>query len=385
MGMAGTRSQGKISAQTIDGKPVGAYALDQVQTRWRRWAMVAVFNAALAMLVRTAAPVQPLMSDRNDYDYNGRQPLTAYCPNTVYCYRFLVPMLLERVAIDPEVRWKATQVLANTATGTIVAMTLTSGAPLIASTLVQTSYAFAYTAYDPYTPDPIVFLIAALVAYCWMEDRSLVVGPMVALFVLAKETVALIAAVPAIAVLVSTDRTARWRWMVPAAMAWSALLSFHWYMDTYAGWGISALPSSNFLSGSWLAIWWQNNPSLLHKALMIFAPFGFGWVYAGLGFRHAPRALKQFAVGAAPPLLALTYVQAPDRALGNAFFIVVPLATAFLAQLPRGVAWAAAVTSGLLTVRLGLSTTLLPSAAVLLVPAALTAAWAVAVYARKTG
>jgi hypothetical protein len=336
------------------------------------------------LLVRGAAPDQPLLTDRNDYDYNGREPLTAYCPNTVYCYRILVPMLLERVAIDPELRWKTTQVMANTATGTIVAVTMT-GAPFIASTLLQTSYAFAYTAYDPYTPDPIVFLIAALVAYCWMGDRSLVVGPMVALFVLAKETVALIATVPAMAALVASDRAARWRWLIPAAMAWAALLSFHWYMDTYAGWGISALPSSNFLSGSWLAIWWQNNPSLMHKALMVFAPFGFGWLFAMLGYRHVTRALKQFTLGAALPLLALTYVQAPDRALGNAFFIVVPLATAFLAQLPRRVAWAAAVTTGLLTVRMGLSTDLLPPASVLFIPASLAAAWAVAVYARKTG
>ena len=199
--------------------------------------MVVLLNGMLALLMRAAAPAQPLLTDRNDYDYNGRQSMTAYCPNTVYCYRILVPMLLERVAIDPDVRWRATQVLANTATGTIVAMT-TAGSPLIASTLLQTSYAFAYTAYDPYTPDPIVFLIAALVAYCWMEDRSLVVAPMAAVFVFAKETIALIATVPAIAVLVSPDRAARWRWVLPAAAAWATLLSFHWYMDTYAGWGI---------------------------------------------------------------------------------------------------------------------------------------------------
>ena len=80
--------------------------------------MVLVFNAALAALIQAAAPDQPRLTDRNDYDYNGRQPLTAYCPNSIYCYRILVPMLLERVPIDPELRWRGLQLLAHTATGT---------------------------------------------------------------------------------------------------------------------------------------------------------------------------------------------------------------------------------------------------------------------------
>ncbi len=221
--------------------------------------------------------------------------------------------------------------------------------------------------------------------HLWIADRSFVVALMAVVFVFAKETVGPIVAAPAIAaMLVARDRPAWWRWLVPVTLAGLTLLGFHWYMDTYAGWGISRNAASNFSTGSWLAIWWKNNPSIAHKALMIFAPFGFAWLFAALGYRHARTAIRQLAIGAALPMLMLVYVQTPERALGNAFFVIIPLAAAFLGQVPPAAAWAAAITSGLVTARMGLSTELLPSSSVLLIPATLAAAWAVAAYRRKT-
>ena len=76
------------------------------------------------------------------------------------------------------------------------------------------------------------------------------------------------------------------------------------------------------------------------------------------------RPFQQLAAGAALPMLALVYVQTPERALGNAFFVVIPLAAAFLARVPPAAAWAAAITNGLVTARIGLSSELLPSSAV---------------------
>jgi hypothetical protein len=204
-------------------------------------------------------------------------------------------------------------------------------------------------------------------------------------FVFAKETVGPIVAAPAIAaMLVARDRPAWWRWLVPVTLAGLTLLGFHWYMDTYAGWGISRNAASNFSTGSWLAIWWKNNPSLVHKALIFFSPFGWGWVFAALGYRHAPRAFKQLAAGAVLPMLALIYVQTPERALGNAFFVIIPLATVFLSRVPPGAAWAAAITNALVTARMGLSSDLLPSSSILLVPATAAAAWAFWAGARQT-
>jgi hypothetical protein len=345
----------------------------------RKRVAILLFNAVLAALIQAAAPAQPRLSDRAEYDYNGTHPLAGYCPNTIYCYRVLVPMVLAHVPMEPEARWRGLQWLAHTATGTIVAMASgPAGSPWIASVLLQTSYAFAFTAYDPYTPDPVVFLIAALILYCWIADRALAATLLAVVFVFAKETVALVALAPALAVMLFPGRAARWRWLVPAALSWIAVLSFHWYMDTYAGWGIATNPAASFSTGSWLALWWKNNPSLIHKALMVFSPFGFAWVYAWLGYRHAPPAIRQIAVGAAVPLLGLVYVQTPERALGNAFFVIVPLAAAFLSRISWAPGWAAAITSGLVTAKIGLSTDWLPSTSILLIPATLSAAWAFA-------
>jgi hypothetical protein len=90
--------------------------------RMRRLAGIVIFNAVLAAAMQALAPDQPRMTDRNDYEYTGRQPLAANCPNTIYCYRILVPMLLERVPMDPERRWRGLQWLAHTATGSVVAV-----------------------------------------------------------------------------------------------------------------------------------------------------------------------------------------------------------------------------------------------------------------------
>ena len=344
---------------------------------WRRGAVLLFFNGALSLLVQVAAPPQPRLSDRAEYEYNGRYGLAPNCPNSIYCYRILVPMVLERMPGSPDERWRAVQWLAHTATGTIVSMAIApAGSPWLAAILLQPSYGFAFTAYDPYTADPVVFLIAALVFYLWMIDRPLAAAAITTVGVFAKETVALIATAPAIAVMLS-DRQTRWRWVGGAVIACAALLSFHWYMDTYEGWGISRNPAANFSAGSWLALWWRNNPSIIRKALMVFSPFGWAWVFALLGYRGAPPAIRQLALGTVLPIGVLVYVQTPERALANAFFVVVPLATVFLSRIPPAAGWAAAVTNGLVTARIGLSTEWLPSTSMLMIPASLCALWAI--------
>ena len=341
------------------------------------WLIVLLFNAVLSAAIAGMAPSQPVLSDRNDYEYNFQRWLWAYCPNTIFCYRILVPVLLEFTPIENETRWRSYQWLAHTATGTVVAMAVTPiASPLVTSVLTQSSYALTYAVYDPFSADPFVFLVAALTLYLWLLDRIFAMTLMASVAVFAKETVALVASVPAIAVMLS-ERTRRWRWWVPAILAWSVLLSFHWYMDTYGGWTVSQNPSAKLSNGAWLALWWRGNPSLVSKAVLLFAPFGFGWVFAVFGYRYATPALRQLALGTVLPIAALAYVQTPERALGNAFFVVVPLASVFLSRLPPGPAWAAAISNGLVTAKLGLSTAWLPSSSLLMIPASLAAAWAI--------
>ena len=67
----------------------------------------------------------------------------------------------------------------------------------------------------------------------------------------------------------------------------------------------------------------------------------------------------------------LVYVQTVERALGTAFFVVVPLAALFLARAPLAWGLAAAVTNGLLTLRVGLSAALAAAGPYLLALAAI--------------
>jgi hypothetical protein len=351
---------------------------------WRLRALILLVNSALSLIMVVAAPSQPRLSDRAEYEYTGRHGLAPSCPVTIYCYRILVPVALDQIPLNPETRWRGLQWLAHTATGTVTAIVVSPWAsPYIASTVLQASYAFSFTAYDPYTPDPVVFLIAALILYCWVHDRPIAAALIAVAGVFAKETVALVASAPAIAVLLS-DRQTRWRWWAGAALAWMVLLFFHWYMDMFYGWSISRNPAANFSGGSWLALWWRNNPSLIRKALMLFSPFGFAWVFAIAGYRIATPALRQLAIGALLPMAALIYVQTPERALANAFFVIVPLAAVFLSRVSPAAGWAAAITNGLVTAKIGLSTEWLPATSILLIPATLSAMWAFAASRRSS-
>lgn len=221
-----------------------------------------------------------------------------------------------------------------------------------------------------------MFVIAAAMAWCWTADRWRLAWILGTVGVFAKETVALVAVSCALAAL--ADRRAGWRaWVGAGAAVCAVLLGFHWVMDTYRGWGIAASPAAQFSSGAWLAVWWKNNPFLVRKLYLLFAPFGCGWLFAALGFRSTDDRIRRLAMGAVLPVLALCYVQTPERALANAFFVVVPLGAVYLARAPFLLAVTAAIANGLVTAKIGSSTTWLPPSGLLLVPATLLAAWVV--------
>jgi len=344
-----------------------------------RWALAFVLNLALAAALQAISPGQPRLSDRQEYEYVGEHGLEANCPWSVYCYRILVPSMLARIPVAPEARWRGYQLGANTLAGTIVAATagtMSSGwaATAIAGLLTQTSFGFAFTAVDPFTADPMVFVISAVITLCWLTNRpaAAFVAGLVGVF--AKETVALMSATAALAALGTRGRE-RWpAWVVQGVVVAGVLLGFHWVMDTYFGWSIRNNAAARFSEGSWLALWWANNPGVLRKGFFLFTPFGFAWLYAAAGFASAPVALRQLTLGALLPFLALNYVQNPERALANLFFVIVPLATVALARVPAAVALGAVLTNGVLTARVGSSSEWLPPAGYLLVPAAVAAA-----------
>lgn len=332
----------------------------------------------LATLVHVSAPSEPAHSDRQEYEYVGSHPLEPDCPWSIYCYRVLVPVLLEQVAMEQDQRWRAYQLVSVTTAGTLTSL-LTSSvtgsayAGVLAAVLVQGNYGFSFTAYDPFSADPLVFVFAALIAWCWLTDRwrpALTAG-LVGIF--AKETVMLVSGSCALAAL--NMRRASWvKWCASAAAVAFALFTFRGIMDTYFGWSASGSAAAQFSEGAWLAIWWENNPFLIRKLYLLFAPFAFAWLFAVLGYRSGDERLRSLARGVVLPFLALCYVQTPERALSNAFFIVVPLAAIYLSKGPVALTTATAIANALVTAKVGSSSEWLPSSGLMMIPASLLAA-----------
>jgi hypothetical protein len=347
----------------------------------RRALLLVALNAGLASLVHSSAPAAPRNSDRQEYEHVGQHGLEANCPWSIYCYRVLVPVTLEQLPFDAERRWRWYQLAATASAGSMTSlMTLRLagvGAGALAAVIAQASYGFAFTAYDPYSAEPLVFVFAAIIAWCWVEDRwrAALVAGLIGIF--AKETVALVSLSCVIAAAIDRERPTRRAWVVSGLVVFATLLLFRWVMDTFFGWGVDNSPAAQLSSGSWLALWWRNNPFLLRKLFLLFAPFAFAWFFAALALRDADARLRRLAFGAALPFLALCYVQTPERALANTFFVIVPLAAGHLARAPLVLALLTALVNGAVTAKVGSSTPWLPSSQYFIIPALILGAWCV--------
>ena len=105
---------------------------------------------------------------------------------------------------------------------------------------------------------------------------------------------------------------------------------------------------------------------------MLFATFGFAWVFAALGWRMAPPRWRVLAPALVMPMLILIVIQTPDRAFGNVCFVVAPLAALYASRTPM-LGSAAIALNALITAKAGTSSAWLPSARWTLLPAAIAA------------
>lgn len=354
--------------------------------------MVALLNAMVAFGIQAAAPGEPALSDRLKYEYAGAHPFAPECPppSAVYCYRFLVPAVLELLPIESGLRWRIHRWSMMTAAGTVLALTSASlarhpAAALLATIVAHGSYGFAFTAYDPYSADPAVYALIAVMAWCWLHDRWRLAFACGIAGLFAKETVALMSAAMAVAAVLAPRRLSWRAWVAQGAAVLAVLAAYRWWMQAYVWWkpGQSAsLIQNDLASGGWLTLWLQGNtPATM--VFLVFAAFGFAWLFAALGYRASPVEWRNLAAGGAVPFLALNYVQNPERALGNLFFIVVPLAAIVLARVPIAVAMTAALLNAAIIVRAATSSPWLPGTRYLLVPAALSAAAVVWLHMRQ--
>lgn len=373
------------------------------------WLVVLGLNLALSVAAALLAPGEARVShtaDRAGYEFVGAHPLESPCPHSIYCYRLLVPVTLEAFPGTPLERWRGFALVANTLTGVAIAAASVRVARarsddaeprhqlapmVIASIAFQTSFGATFALFDPFTPDAAVYLAAAVMTWLWLRDQAWLVMAVALVGVWAKETVALVGAILAIAALLTPRRRTRARaaWLVSGAVPAVAIVIFHIVANRALGWSEAGSGSADLAHGAWLARWLADATlTPASRAFYLFIPFGLGWLYAVFGLKMAGPRLRALAFATLIVIPVLVYLQTPERALANAFIAVVPLVTLFLARIPWPLGVTAVLSNGLLTARVGLATDRLPPVPYGLVLATivgtLTLVWALAASRRSS-
>lgn len=159
-------------------------------------------------------------------------------------------------------------------------------------------------------------------------------GAAAAIGVVAKEFVL----IPLAMVALIDAWTGKWRQaaraVAAAAIGFAVWMGLNAFLRLQFGYSYGPNHSPRLLAGSFLAIWLHNmQPS--DALIAILNEFGAVYLLIPIGWFRAPAKLRQLAVAALPFVLALCYVQQPDRALWNFHFVAGPLAAVVLETMPN--------------------------------------------------
>lgn len=283
----------------------------------------------------------------------------------IHCFRVLVPWVLGRLPGSSTLKWKAYAVVANAGAATALGwlcliLGLTRRSAALATAIAAAGFGSMYTLFDPYTSDPLMFMLGPLITGELLTGRRARAGLVSAVGVLAKE----FAVVPVWMVVLWSAIQRRWDEMqrvLVAAMAamlvWASLQLTLMVLFHYRHGDSSA--SADFLSGAVLVRWVRAvGPAAAFVA--VFVEFGALYLLALFGWRRATADLRLLAIAAAPAALFLATAQQPDRALWNFHFVVIPLAVLALERAPDYLAWAFAGSFGLSNLRFGAQLRFLP-------------------------
>src|SRR6185503_9501123 len=192
--------------------------------------------------------------------------------------------------------------------------------------------------FDPYTSDPVMYLIGPLMMSDLLRDRLWRPGAIGSIGVLAKE----FAAVPLWMFALMSALRRRWNMAARAALAAGAAtlvwLTVQTVFMTLYNYSYGGNPSVNLLGGGYLAVW-VSALGRPRAAAYLFLAFGPLFVLLVAGLTRASRTLRLLAWSSLPPAIAFAYVQQPDRSLWNFHFVVIPIAMLVLQELPDRWCW----------------------------------------------
>ncbi|MGH9384937.1 MAG: hypothetical protein ACRD2N_11685 [Vicinamibacterales bacterium] len=323
----------------------------------------AAVSVTLLLVGRLLPP--PAISDHEMMEYVGQGVINPGCTN-LNCWRILAAAIVERFPGPSLPRWRTYAALGNAAGAAITAqLAITLGLPrhaaLLAMWISALSVGSFTTVYHPYTSDSMIFFLAPLIMLLWVRQRLGAAGTVAAIGIFAKEFAAapLFIGAGAAGLLGEWPRFRRSLLIGLAVTAfWTA---YQISLMVFFDYAYDANPSINLFAGGYFWYWLQH-VSPLTAIATVFASFGAAYLLAAAGLIRAPDLLRALAAGAVLPALAFMYVETPDRALFNLFFVVAPLAALALISTPLIARWVFVASYGLANLRMASSWEVLPPA-----------------------
>jgi hypothetical protein len=312
--------------------------------------------AAVLGTIAVASPAPDRVTDRDVYEATATHRVVPDCSD-LQCFRVLVPWILGPLPGASTLKWKAYAVVCSSATAVAVfawclSLGLSPRAACIGSVASAFGFGSLYTLHDPYTSDPLMYLLGPLIAREALAGRIGVATAAGAVGVAAKE----FAAAPLY--IVSAYHAIQRQWAAASrAFAGGNLAFVVWLLLTLTlmlrfNYTYSGNASTDLGHGAYL-VGWLSRQSTRGIASAMFIEFGALWLLMPVGFFLASRQLRLLVVVSLPVAALFAYVQQPDRALWNFHFLATPLAATVLDGAPAMLAGATLATFVVGNLRVG--------------------------------
>ncbi len=240
--------------------------------------LTALVCLPLLLLEFTLAP-DPVVSNRQLYEYNVLHPLDPACPSGHYCHRVLAPLLVRLLPVAWPAAWYLYSLIFNLATALLLCLLLVhlSGSAnlgVLGGVSSALSYGAAYTLYDPWSPDPLVFFLCACILYVSIVRWYALAALAAALGAFTKELPVIVPFLLLMTEGGGAEPRRRGRMILASAVPIVVTLAFH-LAARYDMWKMRGAFLNEYLD----IMGW--------KATLLYAvaPFRMLWLFAALGLR----------------------------------------------------------------------------------------------------
>ena len=324
---------------------------------------IAIF--ALLGCVAFLAPSPDRQTDRSVYEATASRWVVPDCAD-LHCFRVLVPWTLGVMPGSSSVKWKIYAALANAAAAMVLgrlclAVGLSGHVAALSTWTAAFGFGSLYTLYDPFSSDPLMYLLGPLLTLLLLRGRLAIAGWIGVIGVLAKEFTAAPIFIFVLAAALKRQWSLMWRALATANIVFIVWLILQFWLMLRYNYGYGNSHSVRLGSGGYLRHW-LSELSPRGAASAIFTEYGALWLLAPVGFLSAPSVLRRLAIAAIPPALIFAYVEQPDRALWNFHYLMIPVAMLVASRLPAGWPWVLVGCFAFANLRLGAQLTFVPAA-----------------------